>query len=377
MNYKEYSKKELNIEEIENFSYYSVSRLKTYKSCPQYFYNKYILKYPDYGFTSSTLLGSIAHTTLEVYYKNILNNNEEENKKLLNILLDSFILTLKSENILEESMQEVIKNALSSIASKMEVLYNRSSINYKGRDAIRKRDGSIASNPKLTNDWKDGLISLGISQDIEEINAYFSSLIPKKLNDIDASLLKDLSVVDIYNDLYNIFKSYKDPFKNFNIEGIEVPISKLKINTVINPVLMPEKLGGLENIYINGYIDLLLEKEGRYVIIDHKTGSQPFSKEDIMYNSQLILYSWCIEKLTEKKVSHIGINNINNNSYSVLIPLPNDSIRKKILSTLFSSHIGIKAKHFPKYIPEPYSPCLKMFGKICPFLSICWPDRII
>lgn len=377
MNYKEYSKKELNNKEVENFSYYSVSRLKTYKNCPKYFYNKYILKHPDYGFTSSTLLGSIAHTTLEIYYKNILNNNKENNEYLLDILLDSFIITLKNENILEDSMEDIIKNSLSSIACKMQVLYNRSSINYKGKDAIRKRDGSLASNPKLTNDWKDGLISLGISQDVEEINAYFSSLIPKRLSEVDASLLKDLSIVDIYNDLYNIFKYYKNPFDNFIIKGIEVPISKLNNNSVINPVLMPEKLGGKENIYINGYIDLLLEKDEKYIIVDHKTGSQPFSREDIMFNSQLILYSWCIEKLTEKKVSHIGINNINNNSYSVLIPLPNDSIRKKILSTLFSSHIGIKANHFPKFIPEPYSPCLKMFGKTCPFLSICWPDRII
>lgn len=368
--YKEYLREEVNSDILENLKYYSVSRLKTYKSCPSYYKNKYINNFPDYPYTSSTIYGTIAHSTLETFY--FQRFNIVESKPIENILLDSLIYTLKDMGKLEDDMEIIIRNSLSSIASKMEVLYLKASDEYKGKDSIRKKDGSISANPKLTSAWKKELNKLGISEDVEAINVYFNSL--SDTNDL-LDLWDQISIVDIYNDLYNIFKLYEDPFKNYNIEGIEIPITKLEGNTLLNSILMPPKYGGKDNIYLKGYIDLVLEKDNKLILIDHKTGSQPFSRNDVEFNSQLIVYSWCMEKLTGKEVSHIGINNIGNSC--VIVPLPSKEIRNKILNTLFSSHVGINGNYFPKFIPEPYSPCLKMYGKVCPYLSQCWPNRNI
>jgi len=370
-NYKEYKVEEFQSEEVENYQYYSVSRLKTYKTCPNYYNNKYINKYPDYPFTASTLYGSIAHSILETYYFNKY-NKVEILEPIEDLLLDALMSTLKDMGKLEDEMEIVIRRSLSSIASKMEVLYYKASEDYIGKDSIRKKDGTVSSNPKLTTAWKNQLNKLGVNEDIEAINVYFRSLSDPRDT---LNLWDQISIVEIYNDLYSIFKLYKDPFLNYEIEGIEVPLSKLEGDKIINPVLMPPKYGGNNNIYLMGYIDLIVNKEDKLILIDHKTGSQPFSREDVEFNSQLIVYAWCIERLTGKEVSHIGINNIGNNN--VLVPLPSKDIRKKILSTLFSSHLGIEAKYFPKYIPEPYSPCLKMYGKTCPYLSVCWPERNI
>lgn len=361
--------------------YYSISRLKTYQTCPRYYYNKYVQNIPDQLFSSSLFTGSLTHLALEEFYKE---HKASGNPKSLTYYLESvtpsFLLDNKmcTENDADDMAKELI-----SVAKSLLCLYARADKSYIGTDCIRKADGGIPSKPQATKAWKTFINDdASLQGTIQLLNLELSSTVK-----IDTNNRKgELSIVDIFSDIYYAStKYYHNPRLKKTIE-VEFGISNYdsESQSLINPLPMPEKFGGNDDFYFKGFIDLISEDEqGKLIILDHKTNKTPYSHEDLLYNVQLLSYVWAYQEVTGRKVDYIGINNVTiantfTNTYSnslVIREVPEPGYIQRLLNNLFSVHIPIKNGYYPFTLPEPYSKCLKTFERPCPFLGTCWPDK--
>lgn len=343
---------------ISEYKTYSVSRLKSYDTCSQLYKNKYIDKIKVIEGSYYTLLGSLVHKVLEDYYSN------KQSLSPIQLLSLNILDYLKNLGVTPSPQ---LANYILEYTQSLQELYLKSKEDYIGNDSIRKADGSIALVPEKTTGWKRQYQSLGLDslkQNILLLSQDFDTRTPNK----------DIS--DVFSEAYNLLLNYKHPSIIHSVDHIEFPLSHLNINSmeIINPVLMPSIYGGDSGIYLNGYIDLIgKDASGNVIILDHKTSSEEFKSELIPYNVQLLSYAWAYESLTNTPVSFIGINNIRAGSLAIS-PTPPPDVRDNLLKTLFNKHILIKHKVFSRHLPESNSPCLKMYGSPCPYLSTCWPS---
>jgi hypothetical protein len=343
-------------------SYYSVSRLKTYSQCSEYFKKQYVdLDYVR-DFSPSTLTGSLIHDALEFYY---LGNSKS--------VIEGFILNGESSlinlKVVQESDMEVISTYLNEYAIELATLYKRASASYKGNDAIRTKSGDVPVNPTMTSVWKSYLKDSGLYGKKDLVDTFIS----------DKNEGINFSVCDAYAEAYSLCANYTYPDMGTTI-ATELGISVWDKNTSIlnNPVLMPEIHGGDDGIYLSGYIDLISKvgpNDDDILICDHKSGKEEFNTSTVLHNVQLLSYVYAYEVLTGIKAKYIGINNIRAGTL-VKVETPNDEFVRDILLTLFANHNGIKNSYFTKKRPESYSPCLAMFGKVCPYLGKCWPESV-
>ena len=361
--------------------YYSISRLKTYQSCPRYYYNKYVQNLSDQAFSSSLFTGSLTHLALEEFYKeHKKSGNPKSLTHYLEEVLPSFLLqnkmcTPESANDLAQELIGVAKTLLQ--------LYIKADVSYVGKDSIRKADGGVASKPQATKAWKNFIQeNVELNATIQLLNLELSSIIKIEINNRKG----ELSLVDLFSNIYYATTKYVHNPRLKKTLDVEIGISDYDYNTqaIINPLLMPTKFGGKDNVFFKAYIDLIVEDdEGKVIILDHKTNKTPFSYDDLLYNVQLMSYVWAYQEVSGRKVDYIGINNVtiadsftNSTSNSLVIrEVPDKDYIERVLNNLFSVHIPIKNNYYPFILPEPYSKCLKTFEKPCPFLGTCWPDK--
>jgi len=346
------------INSVDEYNKYSVSRLKSYGTCSQLYKNKYVDKIKVEEGSYYTVLGSLVHKVLEDYYKG------GRSTSLIELFSINAIEYLKD---MGAPTDWDLAKGLISYTQGVQELYKKARPEYIASDSIRKADGSVASVPERTTGWKRQYGSLGLEGIKLSVN---------KLSQGFDIRSQDKDLCDVFAEAYNLLLNYKHPPIVHTVEHIEYPLSHLNMNTmeIINPVLMPDKYGGNSGIYLNGYIDLIgRDIEGKVVIIDHKTSSEEAKVDLIPYNVQLLAYAWAYEVITGETVSYIGISNIRAGTHSIA-PVPSKEERDSLLKTLFNKHILIKNGVFFRHLPESNSPCLKMYGNPCPFLSTCWGD---
>lgn len=341
---------------------YSVSRLKTYGDCSQYYYNKYIAKDIVDGGSQSTITGSLVHTALELYY-----SSEGVRPSLLSCFIDSYQDTLLKLRVLKEGEGSIIGTLLEEYAKDVSILYDRASASYKGKDAIRTKSGEVPSNPSMTTTWKSMSSDMGLDSRRSFIDDYVTSSNPSA----------DFSTTDMFSDAYNLCRLYTYPAELEDVVAIELAISSWseEKQELLNPVLMPAGFGREEGIYLNAYIDIVSKTGMGTLLCDHKTSREAFSAIDVEHNVQLMTYVYAYRELYGTKPDYIGINNIRAGRLSY-IPTPSDSFIDEILSTLLKNHHLIKAGIYSKHSPEPYSKCNSMYGKACPYLAKCWPTMV-
>lgn len=332
---------------------YSISRLKTYDTCSQFYKHKYIDNIKVEERSYYTCLGSLIHKVLEDYYRGGMESNP----------LDIYLKDVNKYINYIGFYKDISREAVEYMRG-MGILYERADKDYVGSDSIRKVNGDVASTPEKTSDWKRYYQELGldcIEGRIINLSQEFN------LN------TKEKTICDLLINSYKLLSKYTHPSVISKVEYIEFPISHLESdNNIINPVLMPNKYGGEEGIYLNGYIDMVgRDINGDLVIIDHKTSAEEIKAVHVGFNIQLLAYSWALEKILNEKVKIIGINNIRAGTQA-LAYVPEEEERDKLLNTLFNRHILITNKVFSKHLPEINSPCLNMYGNPCPYLHTCW-----
>lgn len=339
--------------------YYSVSRLKTYRTCSMKYRYEYVDKVGVHSSSKSTTIGSIVHNALEMFYL----TPPDKRQRLLHYFDDAFTLFIK-ESGMEKAIDSTVMGMLNSYSKGMSTLLERSSPGYMGNDAIRKRDGTPASNPSMTSEWKNSYQKLGLESTHQCLCLYLDGTISLSGEDF----------IDAYSEAKHLCSNYKGSSYLTNALEVEMPISKKTSTGVLNPVFMPTKHGGRKNIYLLGFIDLVSElDDGSLALVDHKTSMSAFTGTDIKYNAQLLAYCYAYEKIRGVRPHYIGINNIRSGDV-VLVDTPPVKEAMEVLDSLFSCHKLINDGVWMKHSPEPYSPCLAMYGSSCPYLNKCWPN---
>lgn len=353
----------------EEAKFYSISRLKTYKECGEYYRRKYVEKEPCFVQSNSTVCGTLTHAALEHFYKKYPILSEKEKKNINELLLDSFYEVAPSE-FRNMGISDVgsILSELNEYYNSISNLYKRASKDYTGEDSIRTKSGGICKAPEMTSVWKKEVKSLNINFTKDIIDSTFK----KSLTDY-----KEVSITEAYCKTINLLKQYRHPSEIINTMYCELELSEWneEKKEIKNPVLFPFIRNYKDNTYINGYIDNIskIEVEGREenCVIDYKTSKEEFSKSTVSHNQQLLLYAYCVEKLTGEEVNYIGIMSLTHNK---LVYVEVDRrIQKTVLTKLATLIELINAKLYLKNIPDSkYSKCLSSFGKECIFLSECW-----
>lgn len=348
-------------------NYYSVSRLKLYENCSYAYYHRYVLKTPSPYLSESTLIGSFIHNALEYLYS----TDDDTTYSLEEAFSKTSPHTMVEQKIaysLEEAYQ--IYDMLSSYTKDVAILYIRASATYYGPDAIRKADGGLASSPSMTSDWKKAEKLLDLPRRRSIIDTYITDR---------NSNMNGISISYVFGEAYNICLNYRTPPQITEIIAVEFPLSHWseEQSVIINPVKMPSAFGAEEDIYLNGYIDLVAKVNfnGKEVLalIDHKSSKADHEELGVEYNRQLLAYVYAYEKSTGQTIDAVGINNLRSNTLS-LAPV-NKQFMYDSLTSLFSNHQLIKEERFVKHVPEDqYSPCMKMYNKPCPFLPYCHTD---
>lgn len=349
---------------MEHPAYYSVSRLKTYHECSAYYEHKYIKKTPHDSQSDSTITGSLCHSALELFYgpKERVEPLEAFFKTAESTLLDIGVVPPHTS----PSIYTPLYNDLLTYSNQIQELYIRAHKDYQGPDAIRKRDGQAADSPQLTGDWKQAERELNLVERSIQLDEAFRSL---------NSTLRNISVSSAFAEAHNLMVHYRNPSELTAVAAVEWPISEWQASRekMINPVLAPSRLGGDEGIYLKGSIDLIAKIGDKIALIDHKTSKESLSTENVAHHVQLNVYAYCYYQRFGHYPDYLGINSIRHSE--LVLAYFNESVMKDCVTSLLSVHPLIKSQFFKKHFPDSaYSPCIKRYGSVCPFLKHCHPN---
>ena len=346
---------------------YSVSRLKTFGQCSQYYKYTYIDKIKVFSQSQATLIGSLLHDSLEIYLHSdnslpFIDVFEEQSKKTF--IKRKYIL----ENV-DNNLFNNLYNLLLDYSRDIRTLWFRASAEYEGKNAIRTKDGKPPSNPLMTSGWKEASKNLNLDSRFYYLKNEF----------INISNLPEINLVDVYTDAYTLACNYEKPKEIIETLALEFPLSSYDYDTkeLINPVLMPDEYGGESEIYLNGYIDWVgyVNYNGKksFALIDYKTSKENLTEDKLDYHAQLLAYVYGVEKLLGVQVDVIGVHSLRHKKLA-LVEVDRD-ILEIANRSLFSKHISIASCHFEKdHLPDSqYSPCLNSYGKNCAYLEICHP----
>lgn len=328
--------------------YYSISRLDAFNKCGRYYELKYIERIPSDGLNKSNLLGSILHKALELFYS----DNSWQGGTLIDRFPEAVASALTKARLIGEFELDLIES-LKDYTKLTEGLYLRASEQYIGSDAIRTKDGKVPSNPQMTGQWKKLEGQLGISTRKEAIDNLFQER-PPHVN---------FSVCEVLSEARNLCSQYKHNPLLSQVNGVEVPISEVIDNEIVNPV--PLDSLGVNGYFLHGYIDLVGIYRGEGIVIDHKTSLKLPSEEDLRHHVQLLSYSWALEQINPSiPIRYIGIDHIRSGK-TVITEVPNN--RDEILREYFDIHQDIKSGIFRKRL----NMCTDWFGGKCPFYYHC------
>lgn len=349
---------------MEHPAYYSVSRLKTYHECSAYYEHKYIKRTPHDSQSDSTVTGSLCHGALELFYspKKRVSPLDAFNQTSKSTLLDIGVVPPSTPAAVFDPLYQ----SLFDFSNQTQELYLRSHPDYTGPDAIRKRDGQVADCPQLTGEWKQA------ARDMDLVDR--SIRLDEAFRDLN-SALRNISVSGAFAEAHNLMTHYQNPAELTAVAAVEWPISEWQPSRekMINPVLAPSRLGGEEGIYLKGSIDLIAKVGDKIALIDHKTSKEHLSVENVTHHVQLNVYAYCYHQRFGHYPDYLGINSIRHSELT--LAHFNEAVMIDCVTSLLSAHPLIKNQFFKKHFPDSaYSPCIKRYGSVCPFLKHCHPN---
>jgi hypothetical protein len=347
-------------ESQDEYTKYSVSKIKTYKDCSQMYKLKYVDKLDTYVQSTATLTGTLLHSTLEYLYG--VEDDEVETAQ------DAFFKILSPEfaNLGIVSAESILGELL-DYHRDITHLYERASANYRGIDAIRTGKGEVPKAPEMTGIWKSECKRLKLDERKYLIDHTIQT---------SKTGLENVSITDVFSNALKLASIYNTPAEFESILHLELPLSTWdkNTNTLINAVPFPQSKH--KNIFLNGFVDNVakVQVNGKIytAVIDYKSSKEEFNTSIVEHNQQLLMYAAGVQYLLKEPVEYIGIFSFKKNK---LILAPVDKNLQKELILLFNKIINktIK-KDFTKHFPDTkYSTCLNSFGGTCPFLENCWP----
>lgn len=396
----------------------SYSRLTTYDKCPELFRlihaDKILPREPD---TVATRLGGICHESLEDFYGDETGTIQSPYDALVREegIWDRI---LTQDNLLG------LKEPLQAYAHYTTQLFARASASYKGRDAIRKSDGSVSYAPQMTGAWKDAARQYGLNQ-----KAGYIDNVAAKAGD----RWKDVSLSEVYAGSLGIMYTYQHDPRITSVVAIELPIGEIQwaaadaegnqlfnedgtpvlTNTrskpyplwvdpetgknvqlgVLNEFFLPEldangklkktadgKLVYRKDVLFNGYIDWLVrDEQGRLIITDHKTNSgEPPTPMKVSRHEQMNLYGLMIEEVFGETPYALAMNHLKSGKL-ILAPYSREKAEKAIERLLLVEK-ATRDRVFIGKDPDAYGTrCVEKGQKageyrLCYALQYCHPE---
>jgi len=343
----------------DDYSRFSVSKLKCYKECPQLFKLRYVDKIDTYKESNSTAIGTILHACLEYLY-----GTEDDDVETAE---DAFFTVISTElENLGIDKPEAILGDLLDYHKDINQLYVRASAAYNGPDAIRTKNGSVPKAPEMTGVWKSECRRLDLTGRKTRIDDTISSSNTK---------LASVSITDVFSKAYILAKNYVTPNAFEEILHLELPLSQWDKNANVLRNAVPFPGCSHPNVYFNGFIDNIakIRVDGRsvYAVIDYKTSKETFNTNIVSHNQQLLMYAAGVEELMNIPITHVAILSLTSGDL-VVAPVDKE-IQAEVIEN-FNKIIDKAFKNdFHKHVPDTkYSPCLSMFGGECPMLQHCW-----
>lgn len=338
-------------ERLSSETYTSFSRLEAYKKCSEYYHLKYREKIKEErSFNKYLEIGALVHAVLEDY---LLGKDTIENSFYLHLgaWLKKHGLSFDAEEIVP------------AIEPAAELLWRASRKCDSEEEKIRKANGDLLIDPIAypSRDFKRLCYKAGVTARFSELDLSVQKQAPYFLEESFSWILaKSLYFVKYFNIPNWIEKTI----------AVELPISTNTENNIKLP---------LSETYLQGYIDWIVKsKDGKTIILDHKTSKKKPSVEEVFLNPQLNLYVWLYRELYGIQVDCIGINHLESGEMVIV------DTNKKVFESVLSYHVQLQKAietgvHF-KHDPLSYnSPCFKRDWKTnrvketCPYLSLCHP----
>ncbi len=357
---------------------------------------QYIVR-PDDVETASiyTEIGSRVHDALESFYLSPEEGQEGHYPHPYPALLDHWKRDLEAWKM-SGAFDELVR-----ISADVSHLEARCSPNYKGKDAIRNRDGSVPKNPAMTGAYKEAMAALKIDSRKASIDRAGAAA-----ND----LWKGFSLTDTFAQSSVIIYPYQHPTLMQDVLFIEFPISdpivwaadddgnlmkdangepvltsrrqgpypvwvnpetgRPNVAYIVNPVYLPD--GSL----FNGYIDIVARDErGRIILGDHKTSQKKPGEMDVKRHQQLLMYAWAWHQLTGEWPALIGINHLRSGSF---IPAEVDqNFAQQVVLRHMTIVDAIDKKVFVCHDPHGFgAPCLdyRTGEPACAYFKHCHPE---
>jgi len=335
-----------------NFPITSVSRLNTYVQCGELYRFKYVekLRTPE-EFNPNFVIGRLTHQVLE----EILDpeTDSTDSLEVFSLLLESWVKQYGLDNL---RLEDILKTVIP-----LGKLFYRASARCHGDDAIRNQNGTIPSNviEYPPSSWTKAMKESGLHQ-----ARYALDNIAGNCNPIFIKHPLSYLLAEAYSYVYNF-----QPPPWLKTIGVEVPLSTTDTNKVLFP--------GEANLFVNAYIDWVVEIEGDVFILDHKTDASKPSPVDVLHHVQLVFYAYLYEMVYGISPKGIGIHHLPTGS-SVLAEVDKE-VQVNTVEYLREIQDQIYAKRFLKRHPGEYnSPCVKKDWKTkdivstCPYLDKCW-----
>lgn len=344
----------------DDYSRFSVSKLKCYKECPQLFKLRYIDRLDTYKESNSTAIGTILHACLEYLY-----GTEDDDVETAE---DAFFTVISTElEGLGIDKPEAILGDLLDYHKDINQLYVRASAAYTGADAIRTKNGSVPKAPEMTGVWKSECRRLDLTGRKQRIDDTISSSNTK---------LADVSITDVFSKAYILAKNYVTPNAIEDILHLELPLSEWDKNAGLlrNAVKFPGC--NHKNVYFNGYVDNVarVRVDGKVVnaVIDYKTSKETFNTNIVSHNQQLLMYAATVQELLDIPITHVGILSLTTGD--LIMAAVDEDIQYEVIENFNKIIDKVFNNDFHKHVPDTkYSSCLSMFGGTCPMLEHCWP----
>jgi hypothetical protein len=341
----------------------SYSRLSSYVECPTKYNYKYVNRIETPKVLEDYFLkGTLAHRCIE---ETLLGGDKDAAIEAVVpdwLLNDCKIPLLTGDS--EEFDLGIDPQLLIEYGYKVGELLHRCMSSYKGDDPIRKADGSVAENvltypPKS---YVSAYNKLGVHSLRSEIDT----------KAVQASLpFRRFSLANLTAQAFSYVLAFKLPGWVDEVIGVEYDLSKVPIKWD-------------ENTTWNGAIDLVVRnKQGKIILIDHKSEKRKASAIDVTFHAQLNTYARLYYEQTGVMPDYIGINHLPSGEYVIAavdpaVVLGNfnywESIRHQIAHDR-------ETNTFAKQLPTKFnSPCVKrhwqsgVLTQVCPYITTCWPD---
>ena len=340
---------------------YSYSQLNTYKDCGVKYRKYYIEKNKKRDVTQATEIGSLVHSCIERFYLGEFDSPG-----------DAFPAVIK-EYLTELGIQRFLPD-LEEISEFFNRLLERASFDYKGPNAIRTADGSIAKSPQMTRTWKDEVRKNNMDERMDEVNIPINRKLPEAY--------KNVKMTAVYSEAEFLAKRYKHPKVLKDVKSIEFGFSIPDYEGDPSSPDPEQREPHIKNLatlpngrVFRGFIDLVgVLPNGDTIIVDHKTSAgEPPNMLKVKHHEQLLLYAYFWHQLTGNWPEYIGINHIRSGT---LVTAAVDQAMALEAALRHDEVVdAIDKKVFLKNAPFEYgSPCLGREANLataCPYLAEC------